>query len=92
MNAVIQALDLKQVILIGHSMGGNVALEAAIAHPQPIVGIIGVDTFKNVATLTLPAEYDEKVAEFLDNLRLKHNFSATSEAYVDHCPRNTFYA
>jgi sigma-B regulation protein RsbQ len=79
-NAVIQALDLKQVILIGHSMGGNVAVEAAVAHPQPIVGIIGVDTFKNAAT-PLPAEYDEKVAELLDNLH--KNFSMTSEEYVD---------
>ena len=42
--ALIEALELEQVILVGHSMGGPVSLGAAAAVPERIVGVIGVDT------------------------------------------------
>lgn len=41
--AVIDRLDLSQVILIGHSMGGNVILETARKMPQRVLGVVGVD-------------------------------------------------
>ena len=43
--AVIRQLQLKQVILIGHSMGGPVTLEATALLPDEVIGLIGVDTF-----------------------------------------------
>jgi len=46
--AVIAALDLGSVVLIGHSMGGAVALEVARRMPERVVGVIGVDTFQDV--------------------------------------------
>jgi pimeloyl-ACP methyl ester carboxylesterase len=42
--AVIEALDLGEVVLVGHSMGGAVVLEAAQQLAGRILGILGVDT------------------------------------------------
>ena len=46
--AVVKALDLRRVVLIGHSMGGPVVLEAARRMPDRVVAVIGVDTFHDV--------------------------------------------
>jgi pimeloyl-ACP methyl ester carboxylesterase len=46
--SVVKALGLKRVILIGHSMGGPVALLAAKRMPGKVIGGIGVDTLQNV--------------------------------------------
>lgn len=45
--SVVEDLDLHQVILIGHSMGGPVALEAARLMPERVVGVIAVDSLHN---------------------------------------------
>jgi pimeloyl-ACP methyl ester carboxylesterase len=46
--AVVKALGLKRVVLVGHSMGGPVALFAASRMPDRVVGVIGVDTLHDV--------------------------------------------
>jgi pimeloyl-ACP methyl ester carboxylesterase len=46
--AVVKKLGLKKVILIGHSMGGAVIVEAARLMPQQVIGLVGVDIFHNV--------------------------------------------
>jgi pimeloyl-ACP methyl ester carboxylesterase len=56
--SVVRALDLKKVILIGHSMGGPVILEAARALPDRVVGLVPVDTLLNVAKANDPKEID----------------------------------
>lgn len=43
--AVIDASGANEVVLIGHSMGGAVALEAAQLLPRQVVGVVGVDSF-----------------------------------------------
>ena len=77
-NAVIDQLQLKNVILIGHSMGGDVILEAAIKN-KSVIALIGVDNFKEVGV-----EYtEEMIAEvegFLD--AMKNSFDEVSTAYV----------
>ncbi|HHY84276.1 MAG TPA: alpha/beta hydrolase [Verrucomicrobia bacterium] len=45
--SVADALRLKRVVLIGHSMGGTVALMAAKRMPGHVVGVIGVDTLQS---------------------------------------------
>lgn len=45
---VVEHLGLDDVILIGHSMGGPVSLEAARLMPGRTRGVIGVDTFQDV--------------------------------------------
>jgi len=60
--SVVKALGLKRVILIGHSMGGPVALMAAKRLPGTVVAVIGVDTLQN-AEFTMPAEVSKKFIE-----------------------------
>lgn len=44
--AVVSALDLKNVYLVGHSMSGQVVVEAARSLSGRIKGIIGIDTLR----------------------------------------------
>lgn len=55
---IIQQERLKNVVLVAHSMGGEIALDVAAANPQTVIGIIGVDNLKNVG-MTIQ-EGDEK--------------------------------
>jgi pimeloyl-ACP methyl ester carboxylesterase len=54
--AVIDALDVRNVILVGHSLGGPVALEAALLRPDRVTAVVGVDTFLDRWTSPLFAE------------------------------------
>ena len=57
-SAVINKKRLHNVILVAHSMGGEIALDVAVANPQQVIGIVGVDNLKNVGmTIT---EEDKK--------------------------------
>ncbi|MFC2084954.1 alpha/beta fold hydrolase [Bacteroidota bacterium] len=71
--AVIKKLDLKKVILIGHSMGGYVIIETANHFPDKIVGLVGADTFQD-----LQAEYTEEQKEMY--------FAPFRQNFKDHCP------
>jgi len=46
--AVVDKLDLKQVVLIGHGMGGPVILEAARLIPSRSIGLVGADSFTDL--------------------------------------------
>jgi pimeloyl-ACP methyl ester carboxylesterase len=46
--AVVKELDLKHTILIGHSIGGNIIVEAALKVPKHVIGLVGVDTFNHI--------------------------------------------
>jgi pimeloyl-ACP methyl ester carboxylesterase len=45
--AVVEQLNLDHVILVGHSMGGSVALEAARLMPGRVIGVVAVDALQN---------------------------------------------
>lgn len=47
--AVVQAVGAQHAVLVGHSMGGPVVLEAARRLPGRVLGIVGVDTFGDIA-------------------------------------------
>lgn len=76
---LIKALDLENVILIGHSLGSDVNLIAASKFFEPIIGFVIIDNFKNVAT-PLPAEFENQVDTILENL--KKDFAGTNEQYA----------
>ncbi|HEU0151293.1 MAG TPA: alpha/beta hydrolase [Bradyrhizobium sp.] len=38
-------LGLQRPVVIGHSMGGNIALKLAVRHPELVQGIVMIDTF-----------------------------------------------
>ncbi len=42
---VVEGLGLTRVVLVGHSMGGPVVLEAARRMPGRVIGIVGADVF-----------------------------------------------
>src|SRR5262249_50069171 len=60
--AVVKALGLERVMLVGHSMGGPVGLVAAKRMPGTVVAVIGVDTLQN-AELQPPKEMRKKILE-----------------------------
>jgi len=63
--AVVDALGLRRVVLVGHSMGGPVTLEAARLMPERVVALVPIDTLGRVGA-QIPAE--ERRA-FLDPMR-----------------------
>jgi len=46
--AVIEKLNLKNVILVGHSMGGPVIVAVARLMPERVIALVGADTFHNI--------------------------------------------
>jgi pimeloyl-ACP methyl ester carboxylesterase len=62
---VVQRIPNQQVILVGHSMGGTVALEAAHTLGNRVIGIIVVDALKSVGLPPLsPSQIETRVAPF----------------------------
>jgi pimeloyl-ACP methyl ester carboxylesterase len=77
--AVVSKLDLDEVVLIGHSMGGSVILEAAELLGDQVVGLVPVDTFFDVESRLTR----EQAEQFLQPFRA--DFRATTRRYLsDH--------
>ena len=76
---LIKKLDLRNVILIGHSMGGDINLMAATYRPKNIVGFIGIDNFKNAAT-----PFSKKEQREIDGFMaaLKRDFKKTNNQFA----------
>jgi len=70
--AVVEKLDLADVVLIGHSMGGAVVLEAARLMPDRVIGVIGVDSLQDAE-----AKYDPD--------QVKGYFAAYEADFVGTC-------
>jgi len=68
---VVESLGLGRVILVGHSLGGPVALEAARLLPGRTVAVIAVDTLHD-ADFELPPDAMETMAA-----RFEEDFSGT---------------
>ncbi|HEX5041809.1 MAG TPA: alpha/beta hydrolase [Candidatus Polarisedimenticolaceae bacterium] len=45
---LLEALELRRVVLVGHAAGGAVALAAAARAPERVVAVVGVDTLHDV--------------------------------------------
>jgi len=71
--AVVEALDLKDVILIGHSMGGPIILDAARRLGGRVKGLVPVDTLLDVDRHDDPKETEA----FLAALRTDFKVAAT---------------
>jgi pimeloyl-ACP methyl ester carboxylesterase len=75
--AVVEKLDAKKVILIGHSMSGEIVAKAATLMPDRVIGIIGVDTIQNVED-TMPKEEFNKMIT-----GMKTDFKGTVKNFVE---------
>jgi len=75
--AVAGRLDNQQIILVGHSMGATVALEAARKIGTRVIGIIAVDALKSVGLPPTPKrEIETRLAPF------KSDFIGATRQYV----------
>ncbi|MEM7486659.1 MAG: alpha/beta hydrolase [Bacteroidota bacterium] len=72
----IKELSLQNVILIGHSFGSDVMLEAAALDATQIKGLVEVDHMKNVG-VPLPKETIEHLGQ-----SLRTDFKATCEQFA----------
>ena len=62
--AVCDAEKLKKVILIGNSLGGPVAIEAALLLPGKAIGVIGIDTFQSLDYSYTPEQARQRAEAF----------------------------
>lgn len=77
--AVINGLQLKNVILVGHSMGGEIILQTALSLKDKVIGFIGIDNFKDFTTSFTPQQ-EQEIKGFFDVL--KQSFDTTVEMYT----------
>jgi pimeloyl-ACP methyl ester carboxylesterase len=74
--AVVEKLDLKDVVLVGHSMGGDVIVAAAKRLRGRVSGLVWVDDYKS---LEQPSS-DEQVQAFVGKFR--KDFRRTTDSFV----------
>lgn len=65
---LLQELDVKKAVLIGHSMGGKVAMTLALSFPELIDKVIIIDSSP------APSISDEDIQKYL-NLKLQMDLS-----------------
>ncbi|MBL4678296.1 MAG: alpha/beta hydrolase [Mucilaginibacter sp.] len=77
---MVNQLKLSNVILIGHSMSGDIVLQAALKDPKRVIGIIGIDNFKSVGVA--PADPVQSKKEFEEAIAMmKKNFMSVTVPY-----------
>jgi pimeloyl-ACP methyl ester carboxylesterase len=74
--AVVEQLGLTQTVLIGHSMGGPVIVEAAWHMPSRVLGLVGADTLSNPERNRTQADIKARVAP------LQADFRQAARAFV----------
>lgn len=79
--AVVDRLSLQRVILVGHSLGGPVSLEAEKRLGARVLGVVGVDSFYTAFDFPKDAKAaKEFTAKFLQPF--EDNFPETTEKFV----------
>jgi pimeloyl-ACP methyl ester carboxylesterase len=74
--AVVEQLGLPEIVLIGHSMGGDVIVEAALRLSGRVTGLVWVDTYRSLGDV----EPDDAVEEFMAPFRV--DFVTTTRDFV----------
>jgi pimeloyl-ACP methyl ester carboxylesterase len=67
--AVVNKLGLQRVILVGHSMGGDVIAEAAKRLKGRVAGLIMVDTYKDLASGRTEEQVESIVSHYRNNFK-----------------------
>jgi len=78
--AFIDTMHLENVVIIGHSMAGEIMLQIALTNNSRIAGIVGVDNFKLI-DVTFTPEQMKQMADFFP--MLKKDFKNSAPAYAD---------
>jgi pimeloyl-ACP methyl ester carboxylesterase len=74
--AVVKREELERIVLIGHSMGGPVVLEAAQLLPGTVALVVGVDNMQNVE-MKFPEEFFKQLHD-----GMMKDFRTTTDAFV----------
>lgn len=85
--AVIDSLQLQKVILIGHSMGGEVILETALKMPGKIVGFIGIDNLNDFKS-SFSAEEKKGMNDFIAAMHKDYKNTAGAFSKANLFPEN----
>jgi pimeloyl-ACP methyl ester carboxylesterase len=70
--AVVVELELEQIVLVGHSLGGGVALAYAGAHPERVAGLLLLDPIgdgKQISPEAAQPLLDGLAADYLGTIR-----------------------
>ncbi|HEV3249609.1 MAG TPA: alpha/beta hydrolase [Puia sp.] len=73
--ALIRTLKLEKVILVGHSMSGDIMLQVATEIPEKIIGLIGIDNFKDIQ-LSYTPEQQQGMDQFLKAAKANYKLVA----------------
>ena len=78
--AVVTGLDLPEVVLVGHSMGGDVIVEVARRLRPRVRGLVWVDVYRSLDESGSDAATGEETAAFMAPFRT--DFGAATRAFV----------
>jgi len=78
--AFIDTMNLKNVVIIGHSMAGEIMLQTALTNNPKIAGIVGVDNFKLIDVAFSP-EQMKQMTDFFP--MLEKDFKNSAPGYAD---------
>jgi pimeloyl-ACP methyl ester carboxylesterase len=78
--AVINALKADKVILVGHSMSGDVIAAVADSIPSKVIGLVGIDNFKDIRP-TRSKEEQDGINAFLQILHSRYDSVIAAYCY-----------
>ena len=78
-NAFITALDLQNVVLVGHSMSGPISVQSTLNDSSRIKGLVGIDNFK-VIDMELPPEFIAGWLGFLEEMKVDYKAAVVKSA------------
>lgn len=81
LDAFIKALQLQNVVLVAHSMAGDIMLQLASKANTAIKGLVGIDNFKFVEVEFTPEQYQE-MSKYM-NL-FETDFKNASQTYAEY--------
>lgn len=64
---VVDHLDLDRVVLVGHSLGGNVTVEAALRLGDQVAGLVWLSSFRSLDSFPSAIEFESWFAPFQDD-------------------------
>ena len=76
--AAVERLALPEIVLIGHSMGGDVVLDAGLKLADRTVGLVWVDVYRSLGE---PRRSPEQIEQFMAPFR--DDFVAATRDFVE---------
>jgi pimeloyl-ACP methyl ester carboxylesterase len=74
--AVVEKLGLGDIVLVGHSMGGDVIVDAALHLPDRVAGLVWADTYDTLGEPSTPEEIEQFLVPF------REDFVAATRGFV----------